>query len=69
MINLFVQIIDVLARFKHSASPNTKVIKKFMLNSTEQEIYPAQNVKMPTIVTISECFTLEKNVIFQFFFF
>ena len=29
-----------------------KVIKLFMLNSAEHEIYPFMNVKMPTIVGI-----------------
>ena len=49
----------------------------FMLNSAEHEIYPAGNVKMPTIVcilafisrinTISECFKARKVVIFHHF--
>ena len=34
------------------ACPVPEVIKKFMLNSAEDEIYPVINVKMPTIVGI-----------------
>ena len=45
-------IIGAIVKFSRHIEPDREVIKLFMLNSIQFEIYPAHNVKMPTIVGI-----------------
>ena len=41
-----------MASLENFGKPGPEVIKKFVLISSEHEIFPANNVKMPTVVVV-----------------